>query len=397
MISQALGERRRQPGLELRAPSARATGRSPIPSRPGAAAATSARRPARTRPRSARRARRPNSAPSERSRLCRPTACMTWRPAAAAASSSDQRRRRKSRRTRPARAAPAACWPGSVSASGAGEQVGGEEGDHPAGERDHLAHQAAPDAPRDREHQHADHGVVEPGHPRLRSPPRPGCEAQALQLLERLLGRLARGERTGAHARQVALRRSRCSTASSPPSSLAIDALRVGEGADLARRILRLGASGVAARPSSAGSAAFSARLRRFLGGGLGANGVSSSPGMRTLTGGACRAARDRTPSEGRSPRQHQRDGADQPPAAAALQRFDVLLFFSHAITSPTVRKEPNTTILSPSLRALAAPRRAPRAGEANLSDARSRCADALASSSADAPRGPAAKRDASA
>src|SRR6267378_2195932 len=43
---------------------------------------------------------------------------------------------------------------------------------------------------------------------------------------------------------------------------------------------------------------------------------------------------------------QHERHGADQPPAAAALQSIDVLSF-SHAMISPTVRNEPKTTILS--------------------------------------------------
>src|SRR5207302_11079566 len=46
---------------------------------------------------------------------------------------------------------------------------------------------------------------------------------------------------------------------------------------------------------------------------------------------------------------QHQRHRADQAPAAAALQGVDVLSF-SHAMTSPTVRNEPKTTILSFSL-----------------------------------------------
>src|SRR5262249_25538725 len=46
---------------------------------------------------------------------------------------------------------------------------------------------------------------------------------------------------------------------------------------------------------------------------------------------------------------EHQRHGADQPPAATTPERVYVLLLFSHAITSATVRTEPNTTILAPS------------------------------------------------
>src|SRR5207237_5930411 len=76
-----------------------------------------------------------------------------------------------------------------------------------------------------------------------------------------------------------------------------------------------------------------------------------------------------------------------QASSPAALQRFDVLLFLSHAITSPTVRKDPNTTILSFSSAASSAAAKA-SAREANL------CAPGryAASSSAVAPRGPASE-----
>src|SRR5712671_6087523 len=43
----------------------------------------------------------------------------------------------------------------------------------------------------------------------------------------------------------------------------------------------------------------------------------------------------------------HEGNSADEAPSPAPLQRIDVLLLFSHAMVSPTVRKEPNTTILS--------------------------------------------------
>ena len=85
----------------------------------------------------------------------------------------------------------------------------------------------------------------------------------------------------------------------------------------------------------------FTATSARF---GSGSNTIG-----RTMTGG-----------------EDERDRADQAPAAAAFQRLDVLCF-SHAIASPTVRKEPNTTILSfslalPSAAASAAP------GDSNFS-----------------------------
>src|SRR6185436_1448846 len=82
---------------------------------------------------------------------------------------------------------------------------------------------------------------------------------------------------------------------------------------------------------------------------------------------------------------QYQRDGTDQPPAAATFERIYVLLLFSHAMTSATVRNEPNTMILSPSLAAAFAAANA-CAGESN----RYASPETLAArSAAAAPRGP--------
>src|SRR6185436_281176 len=81
--------------------------------------------------------------------------------------------------------------------------------------------------------------------------------------------------------------------------------------------------------------------------------------------------------------KQDQCNGTDQPSAPPAFQCLDVLLFFSHASTSPTVRKEPNTTILSFS------PARPSAAANASAGEAKHSPATNCASSCALAARGP--------
>ena len=302
---------------------------------PAGAAARSARRAWRRRAGSAAPRARPNTPPSVRSRPPRPAALSSLRK-----QHPDQRRDRQrddeDHDERDQRRAPRGCGStsGSASPSGPGEQVRGEEGEHPAGQRDDLAHQAAPDAPRDRDGQHAEHGVVEPGHPdRVVTAPgsRPSffscaCAFSAASLLA-----------NGPARTRVSLSLMRLGVVRDFRAlELRGDVFRVGEHADLEHVL---------------DGRRFRYRLRGIAGctcgTGFGVNEVSSSPGMRTLTLEAVgRGSGSNTIGRTMTASKHQGDGADQAAPAAALQCFDVLRF-SHSVTSPTVRKDPNTTILS--------------------------------------------------
>src|SRR6185369_8888347 len=80
----------------------------------------------------------------------------------------------------------------------------------------------------------------------------------------------------------------------------------------------------------------------------------------------------------------------DQPAPPAAPQSVDVLLLFSHAVASPTVRKEPNTTILSFSAAsALAAARACATVSCSSNAALEPAARSASASSAAEAPRAP--------
>ena len=173
MISQATGECGRQPGLELHPrywPSIGPLAGSPPDG--GAAGTKSGPRRARRAPRSARRARRPKSPPSVRSRPRRPATLSAFDSADGGERHQRQRRPRRSRRS-------ATITRKSGSAIAAGKRV------RRAARRSRLAARKAMiqpaseitsrtrprhSAPRDREREHPDDGVVEPGHP-ASSPP----------------------------------------------------------------------------------------------------------------------------------------------------------------------------------------------------------------------------------
>src|SRR5512145_470112 len=151
-----------------------------------------------------------------------------------------------------------------------GEHVRGDEGKRPSGELDHFAHQAAPRAPRGREDNRADHGVIERGHFVATVP---GCSPRSFSFAAACsaASRLGNGP---------ARTRVRLPCAGSVKYGIPA-------AASLPVTPSKLTYAPTGTTYSSFAAAFFSAAAGGFWAGGFGLNGVSSSPGMRTLTGGA--------------------------------------------------------------------------------------------------------------